>query len=89
MKKVQKFHILQVKSKRLPTTAKTEMIYLKNEGASIAMNSTENESSTSMAIEEIKILDAFWSYQQNSTANPAHLTQNWAKLAKSAVPFSW
>ena len=65
------------------------MIYLKNEGASIAMNSTENESSTSMAIEETKILDAFWSYQQNSTANLARLTQNWAKLAKSAVPFSW
>jgi hypothetical protein len=24
----------------------------------------------------------------NSTANPAHLTQNWAKLAKLAVLFS-
>ena len=29
----------------------------------------------------------FWSYQLNSTANPAHLPQNWAKLAKSAVLF--
>ena len=28
----------------------------------------------------------FWSYQLNSTANPAHLPQNWAKLA---VLFSW
>ena len=27
----------------------------------------------------------FWSYQLNSTANPAHLPQNWAKLANSAV----
>ena len=25
------------------------------------------------------------SYQLNSTANPAHLPQNWAKLAKLAV----
>ena len=25
----------------------------------------------------------------NSTANPAHLPQNWAKSAKSAVLFSW
>ena len=33
----------------------------------------------------------FWSYQLNSSANPAHLPQNWAqlaKLAKSAVLFS-
>ena len=29
----------------------------------------------------------FWSYQLNSTANPAHLPQNWAKLAKSVVLF--
>ena len=39
-----------------------------------------------MAIEKIKI---FWSYQLNSTANTAHLPQNWAKLAKSAMLFSW
>ena len=25
----------------------------------------------------------------DSTANPAHLPQNWAELAKSAVLFSW
>ena len=45
-----------------------------------------------MAIEKIKILGAIWSYQLNSTANPAHLLQNWAKLAKLtklAVLFSW
>ena len=30
-----------------------------------------------------------WSCQVNSTANPAHLPQNWATLAKSAVLFSW
>ena len=32
----------------------------------------------------MKILGAFWSYLLNSTANPAHLPHNWAKLAKSA-----
>ena len=31
----------------------------------------------------------FWSYQLDSNANPAHLPQNWAKLAKSAILFSW
>ena len=39
-----------------------------------------------------KSLEPFWSYQLNSTANPAHLPQNWAKLAKLAklaVLFSW
>ena len=38
-----------------------------------------------MPIEKIK---PFWSYQINSTANLAHLPQEWAKLAKSAVLFS-
>ena len=37
----------------------------------------------------MKILGAVWSHQLNSTANPAHLPQNWAKLAKSTVLFSW
>jgi hypothetical protein len=32
--------------------------------------------------------EPFLSYQLNSTANPAHLPQNWAKLAKSEVLFS-
>ena len=36
-----------------------------------------------------KSWEPFWSYQLNSTAKPAHLPQNWAKLAKSAVLFSW
>ena len=40
-----------------------------------------------MAIEKVKILGLFWSYQLNSTANPTHFPQNWAKLAKSAVLF--
>ena len=35
-----------------------------------------------------KSWELFWSYQLNSTANPAHLPQNWAKLAESAVLFS-
>ena len=30
--------------------------------------------------------EGFWSYQLNSTANPAHLPRKWAKLA---VLFSW
>jgi hypothetical protein len=36
-----------------------------------------------------KSWEPFWSYKLNSTANSAHLPQNWAKLAKSAVLFSW
>ena len=43
-----------------------------------------------MAIEKIKTLKAILeSCQLNSTANPAHLPQNWAELAKLAVLFSW
>ena len=40
-------------------------------------------------LKKSKSWEPFWSYQLNSTANPAHLPQNWAKLAKSAVLFSW
>ena len=40
-----------------------------------------------MAIEKIKIQGS-WSYQLDSTANPAHLPKKWAKLAKLAVLFS-
>jgi hypothetical protein len=39
-----------------------------------------------MAIKKIKILGLFWSYQLDSTANPAHLVKKWTKLA---VLFSW
>ena len=35
-------------------------------------------------LEKSKSWVPFWSYQLNSTANPAHLPQNWAKLAKLA-----
>ena len=42
-----------------------------------------------MAVEKIKILGAVFELPTNSTANPAHLPQNWAKLAKLAVLFSW
>ena len=38
--------------------SKTEMIYPKNVGASVAMNFTSNELSASMAIEKIKNLGA-------------------------------
>ena len=39
-------------------------------------------------LKKSKSWEPFWSYQLNSTANPAHLPQNWAKLAKLAVLFS-
>ena len=42
-----------------------------------------------LQLKKSKSWEPFWSYQLNSTANPAHLPQNWAKLAKSAVLFSW
>ena len=42
-----------------------------------------------LQLKKIKSWEPFWSNQLNSTANPAHLPQNWAKLAKSAVLFSW
>jgi hypothetical protein len=35
---------------------------------------------------KLKKWGPFWSYRLNSTANPAHLPQSWAKLA---VLFSW
>ena len=41
-----------------------------------------------MAIEKINILGAVLELPANRTANPAHLPQNWAKSAKSAVLFS-
>ena len=34
-------------------------------------------------LKKSKSWEQFWSYQLNSTANPAHSPQNWAKLAKS------
>jgi hypothetical protein len=40
-------------------------------------------------LKKLKSWEPFWSYQLNSTANPAHLSQNWANWAKSAVLFSW
>ena len=42
-----------------------------------------------MVIEKIKILGSFWSYQLNSTANPAHLAHFHCELAELAVLFSW
>ena len=42
-----------------------------------------------MAIEKIKILGPFWSYQLNSTANSAHLAHFHGELAELAVLFSW
>ena len=34
-------------------------------------------------LKKLKSREPFWSYQLNSTANPAHLPQNWAKFATS------
>ena len=42
-----------------------------------------------MAIEKIKILGPFWSYQLDSTANSAHLPKKWVKRTELAVLFSW
>ena len=47
-----------------------------------------------MIIEKMKILGAVLEllakqHCQIGSANPAHLPQNWAKLAKLAVLFSW
>jgi hypothetical protein len=40
-------------------------------------------------LKKFKSWEPFWSYHLNSTANPAHLPQNWAKLAKSTVLSTW
>jgi hypothetical protein len=64
--------------------AKTEIIYPKNMGVSVAMNSRHP-----WQLKKSKSWEPFWSYQLNSTVNPAHLPQNRAKLAKLAVLFSW
>ena len=42
-----------------------------------------------MAIEKkSKSWGPFWSYQLDSSANPAHLSQKWAKWAELALLFS-
>ena len=40
-------------------------------------------------LEKSKSRGPFWSYHLNSTANPAHVPQKWAKWAELAVLFSW
>ena len=44
-----------------------------------------------MAIEKkkMKFWGPFWSYQLDSSANPAHLPHKWAKWAELAVLFGW
>ena len=61
------------------TMATTEIIYSKNELLA------------SMAIKKIKILAAVLELlaKWHCRANPAYLPQDWAKLAKLAVLFSW
>jgi hypothetical protein len=40
-------------------------------------------------LNESKSWGPFWSYQLDSTDNPAHFPQKWAKWAKLAVLFSF
>jgi hypothetical protein len=40
-------------------------------------------------LKKSKSLGPFWRYQLDSSANPAHLPQKWAKWAELAVLFSW
>ena len=42
-----------------------------------------------LQLKKSKSWEPFWSYLQNSTANPAHFLQKWAKWAEFAVQFSW
>ena len=56
--------------------AKTELLYVPQKWISNKMNTRHPG--------QLKILRQFWNYQLNRTANPAHLPQNWSKLAKSA-----
>ena len=71
------------------TLANTEIIYPKNVRAKLAMDFRSDKYLAHRTIEKMKIWEPFWRDQVNSTANPDHLTQNWAKLAKSTVLFSW
>ena len=40
-------------------------------------------------LKKSKYRGPFWSYQLNSSANPAHLPQKWARWAELAVLFIW
>jgi hypothetical protein len=62
---------------------------MKNADTQISMFFTSNEYSAPIAIEKSKSWWPFWSYQLNSTSNPAHLLLKWAKWAELAVLFSW
>ena len=59
-----------------------KIISAKNAQAWVSMNFISDKFSAPRTIEKMKILGALWepfgSYQLNSTANPAHLPQNWA-----------
>ena len=55
------------------------------------MNFTWDKYLAPRTIEKMKIIGSHFGATSylNSTAIPAHLPQNWAKLAKWAVLFSW
>jgi hypothetical protein len=52
-------------------------------------NSAQMNNRHPKQLKKSKSWDLFWSYLQNSTANPAHLLQKRAKWAELAVQFSW
>ena len=82
----------------LDTLAETEIIYPKMWGNKLQWISHKINIRRPGQLKKTKTWEPFWSYQLNSTANPAHLPQNWAKfakfaklakLAKLAVLLSW
>ena len=74
-----------------PTVPIDRLLGVKNVRAWVSMDFTEDKYSAPRTNEKMKrkSWEPFWSYQLNSTANPAHLPYNWARLAKLAVQFSW
>ena len=69
------------------TLTKTEIIYPKNVDAQGAMDFTQDKYSAPRTIEKMKILGAVLELPAKH-GHHAHLPQNWAKLANSAVLFS-
>ena len=65
-----------------------ELLCLKNTGAQISLFSPHMNNRHLWQLKKSKSLGPFWSYQLNSSANPAHLPQKWAKGAELAVLFS-
>ena len=70
-----------------PTLPRNNILCPKNAGNRSQWNSAQM---ASVPIEKkSKSWGPFWSYQLDSTANPAHLPKKWAKGAELAEQFSW